>query len=635
MNVLPETAVSYADMIAKWKRDPERFWAAAASELTWDRSWDKTLDSSAKPTGRWFPGGRMNTCYNALDRHVEAGRGDQPALIYHSAMTGARASISYAALLDRVARVAGALAAAGIVAGDRVVIYMPMVPEAIIGMLACARIGAVHSVVFGGFSAHELAARIDDARPRVILSASCGLEPGRVVAYKPLLDQALALARHHVPLRVVLQRAECLAEPGGDGELDWAAFESAAQPVACTPLDASDPLYILYTSGTTGRPKGIVRDNGGHAVALHWSMGALYGIDPGDVFWAASDIGWVVGHSYIVYGPLLRGATTVLYEGKPVGTPDAAEFWRVIAEYRVKALFTAPTAMRAIKREDPALALAAGFDLGSLQALFLAGERCDPDTLQWAGTALGVPVIDHWWQTETGWALTGNPLGEGLFAVKPGSAGKAMPGWQLDIVDDEGRSRPAGEIGRIVCRLPLGPGALADLWNDHARFRADYLDPVPGCYLTGDAGFIDADGYVFVMTRIDDVINVAGHRLTTGTIEEVIASHPEVAECAVVGRHDALKGEVPFGFVCLKARPGSPDHKSVVDELTLLVRERIGPVAAFKQAVIVPRLPKTRSGKVLRGILRKIVNGEQWAAPATIDDPEILNEIARVIDARG
>jgi propionyl-CoA synthetase len=627
--------VSYADIIAAATSDPAGFWAAAAGELAWTRPWDRVLDDTGHPSGRWFTGGLINTCYNALDRHVDAGRGDASALIYHSAMTGARRVYSYSALRERVARMAGALAAAGVARGDRVVIYMPMVPEAVIGMLACARIGAIHSVVFGGFAPAELAARIDDAQPKIILCASCGLEPGRVVPYKPLLDRALALARHAVPLRVILQRAEGPATLAPGGETDWETFEGGGQPVGCTPVAATDPLYILYTSGTTGRPKGVVRDNGGHAVALHWSMQALYGIDPGDVFWAASDIGWVVGHSYIVYGPLLRGATTVLFEGKPVGTPDAAEFWRVVAAHRVKVLFTAPTAIRAIKREDPALALAADFDLTCLQALFLAGERCDPDTLQWASGRLGVPALDHWWQTETGWAMTGNPRGLGLLPVKPGSAGRAMPGWHLDIVDDGGQSRPPGETGKIVCRLPLGPGALTTLWNDEQRFNTDYLAPIPGCYLTGDAGAIDQDGNVFVMTRIDDVINVAGHRLTTGSIEEVLASHPAVAECAVVGRRDALKGEVPFGFVCLKVRPGQPAPDNVVAELVQLVRERIGPVAVFKEAVVVHRLPKTRSGKVLRRTLRQMVNGEAWVPPATIDDPAILDDIARVLGAAG
>ncbi|MEE4185658.1 MAG: AMP-binding protein [Gammaproteobacteria bacterium] len=631
---LAEIAVSYDDMIADWQRDPEGFWGTAARELSWARDYDTVLDTSEHPSGRWFSGGRINTCYNALDRHVAAGNGDRAALICHSAMTGDRLTLSYATLLERVAKLAGALRAAGVSQGDRVIIYMPMVPQAVIAMLACARIGAVHSVVFGGFAARELADRIDDAKPKVVLSASCGLEPGRTVAYKPLLDEALRLATHDVQLRVILQRAACPVELAGAGEVDWNDFEAGGEPVPCVDLEATAPLYILYTSGTTGRPKGIVRDNGGHAVALHWSMGALYGIDPADVFWAASDIGWVVGHSYIVYGPLLRGATTVLYEGKPVGTPDARAFWEVVADYKVKALFTAPTAMRAIKREDPTLALTGGYDLSCLQALFLAGERCDPDTLEWAGAALNVPVIDHWWQTETGWALTGNPLGVGLFAVRPGSAGKAMPGWNMDVVDADGQSLPPGETGRIVCRLPLGPGALLTLWNDSQRFENDYLSAVPGCYLTGDAGFIDSAGYIYVMTRIDDVINVAGHRLTTGTIEEVLASHPAVAECAVVGQRDALKGEVPFGFVCIKAQADALDPDTVVAELVQRVRDRIGPVAAFKQAIIVQRLPKTRSGKVLRGVMRKILNHEPWGIPPTIDDPAILSEISDALAAR-
>jgi propionyl-CoA synthetase len=635
MDVFEDKPLAYQDMIDRWHRDPDAFWAAAARELDWTQPWERVVDTGAAPTGRWFPGGRLNTCFNALDRHVDAGRGEQTALVYHSAMTGARTSLSYASLRDRVARLAGALAAAGVERGDRVVIYMPMIPEAVIAMLACARLGAIHSVVFGGFAARELAVRIDDAKPKVALTASCGLEPGRIVEYKPLLDEALQLAEHEVPLRVVCQRPEHRAELGGERELDWTDFEQAGRPVDCVPVDATDPLYVLYTSGTTGKPKGVVRDNGGHAVALHWSMGALYGIDPGDVFWAASDIGWVVGHSYIVYGPLLRGATTVLFEGKPVGTPDAGVFWEVVANYRVKALFTAPTAMRAIKRDDPGLELTREHDLASLHALFLAGERCDPDTLQWAAEGLGVPAIDHWWQTETGWALTGNPLGEGLFPVRAGSAGKPMPGWQMGIVDDAGQPQPAGEIGRIVCRLPMGPGALVTLWQDEARFSTDYLAPVPGHYLTGDAGYIDDDGYVFVMTRIDDVINVAGHRLSTGAIEEAISAHPAVAECAVVGHTDALKGEVPFGFLCLKAKHDSGSPDAVLAEVVALVREKVGPVAAFRQGIIVQRLPKTRSGKVLRGTLRKLVNGESWTIPATIDDPAILDEIAASIGGRG
>lgn len=626
--------MSYEQTVKIWRDDPDAFWSAAASGLVWERRWDKVLDTSAHPAGRWFPGARINTCYNALDRHIDNGSGTRAALIYHSAMTGARVEYSYSALRDRVARVAGALQRNGLARGDRAVIYMPMVPEAVIAMLACARIGAVHSVVFGGFAADELAARIDDAKPRIIISASAGLEPGRVVAYKPLLDRALQIAAHKPDLTVILQRSELEADLSPKGEVNWTDFESSGMPVDCVPVAATDPLYILYTSGTTGRPKGVVRDNGGHAVALHWSMKSLYDIGPGDVFWAASDIGWVVGHSYIVYGPLLSGATTVLYEGKPVGTPDAAAFWRVVAEHKVKVMFTAPTAIRAIKREDPDLTMASQHDLSSLRALFLAGERCDPDTLEWSGRMLGVPVIDHWWQTETGWAIAGNLLGEGLFEVKPGSAGKQMPGWQVEVVDDAGEPLPAGSIGTISCALPLGPGALTTLWGADQRFHDAYFSALPGRYSTGDAGYVDEEGYIFVMTRIDDVINVAGHRLSTGAIEEVIATHPDVAECAVTGVHDPIKGQAPFGFLCLNSGDLQRSTEELVAEVVALVRQRIGPVASFKQAVVVQRLPKTRSGKILRGILRRIVDGESYELPATIDDPLILEEIRAAVEGR-
>jgi len=605
--------------------DPESFWAEAARGIDWAREWDRVLDDSAAPFYRWFAGGELNTCYNAVDRHVDAGRGDEPALIFDSAMTGTKRALTFAELLDETARLAGALADLGVVKGDRVIIYMPMIPEAAIAMLGCARLGAIHSVVFGGFAANELATRIDDARPKVILSASCGLEPGRVVAYKPLLDEAIAMAQHAPDASIVLQRDE-LEAGMGEHDLDWHETVGAAKPHDCVNVAATDPLYILYTSGTTGQPKGIVRDNGGHAVALHWSMQAIYGVDAGDVFWAASDVGWVVGHSYIVYGPLLRGCTTVMFEGKPVGTPDAGEFWRVIAEHRVKAMFTAPTALRAIRRADPDGELLRTHDLSAFATQFLAGERCDPETLHWAERQLGVPVIDHWWQTETGWAIAGNTVGLGQFPVRAGAAGRPMPGWDVRVLAESGHTLKEGEPGAIVCRLPMPPGSAPTLWNADARFREAYLERFPGFYESGDAGFIDDDGYVFVMSRTDDVINVAGHRLSTGAIEEVLAAHPDVAECAVTGIRDALKGHVPLGFLCLKAG-AERDAADVVLESVELVRSRIGPVAAFKQAVVVERLPKTRSGKILRGTLRRMADGDEYKVPATIDDPEILAEI--------
>jgi propionyl-CoA synthetase len=616
--------------MTEWRQDPERFWEKAAENLHWDGRWDRVLDTAAGPAGRWFAGGRINTAFNCLDRHVEDGAGDRTALIFDSVMTGNQRRYSYRELRDQVAVLAGALSARGVGPGDRVVIYMPMVPEAVIAMLACARLGAVHSVVFGGFAAPELAVRIDDAKPKAILSASCGLEPGRIVAYKPLLDSALDLSDHQPDFCVVLQRPELAADLRENRDVDWADFVADTEPADCIPVLATDPLYILYTSGTTGQPKGIVRDNGGHAVALLWSMEHLYGVDPGDVYWAASDIGWVVGHSYIVYGPLLRGATTVLFEGKPVGTPDAGVFWRVISDYQVKTLFTAPTAVRAIKREDPDGLFLRDHDTSSLRALFVAGERCDPDTLGWSGERLGIPVIDHWWQTETGWAIAGNPLGTGLFPVRPGSAGKAMPGWDVQVLDEKKQPVAEGDIGSIVCRLPLPPGALATLWNAADRFDQAYLEAFPGYYQTGDAGYIDKDGYLYVMTRTDDVINVAGHRLSTGAIEEVIASHPDVAECAVTGVHDDLKGQVPMGFLCLKAGV-TRSADDILRETVALVRERIGPVAAFKRVLLVERLPKTRSGKILRATLRAIVDGEAYDIPATIDDPAILDEITESV----
>ena len=613
--------------------DPNAFWAQAAGDIHWDKRWTRVLDDRGAPIHRWFTGGKLNTCFNAVDRHVVAGRGDRPALIFDSAMTGEKRTLTFAQLQDATARAAGALAGFGVSVGDRVIIYMPMVPEAAIAMLACARLGAVHSVVFGGFAANELATRIDDAKPKVVVSASCGLEPGRVVAYKPLLDAAIEHAAHKPEACIILQRAECAAGMTGRDH-DWHEVVAAAAPHACVPVAATDPLYILYTSGTTGQPKGIVRDNGGHAVALNWSMQAIYGVDTGDVFWAASDVGWVVGHSYIVYGPLLRGCTTVMFEGKPVGTPDAGEFWRVIADYGVKAMFTAPTAIRAIRRADPDGKLLKKHDLSRYATQFVAGERCDPETLHWLERQLGVPVIDHWWQTETGWAIAGNPVGLGMFEVRAGAAGRAMPGWDVQVLDDDGRPVPSGETGAIVCRLPMPPGSAPTIWNAERRFHEAYLQRFPGFYQTGDAGFIDEDGYVFVMSRTDDVINVAGHRLSTGAIEEVLAAHPDVAECAVTGIRDALKGQVPLGFLCLKAG-ADRESEDVVTESIGLVRARIGPVAAFKQAVVVERLPKTRSGKILRGTLRRMADGDAYTVPATIDDPAILTEIAARLAAIG
>jgi len=624
----------YDAVYGAWRRDPEAFWARAAEDIDWEKKWDKVLDGANPPFYRWFVGGKVNTCYNALDRHVAGGRAEQLALIYDSPVTGQKRTYTYRALRDEVAKLAGAIAALGVTAGDRVIIYMPMIPEAAMAMLACARLGAVHSVVFGGFAANELATRIDDAKPKLVLSASCGLEPGRVVAYKPLLDGAIALSRHKPQACIIVQRPQqtCALVKGRD--FDWHEVVAKARPADCVPVAATDPLYILYTSGTTGAPKGIVRDNGGHLVALNWSMGNIYGVKPGEVYWAASDVGWVVGHSYIVYAPLIHGNTTILYEGKPVGTPDAGAFWRVIAEHKCVAMFTAPTAFRAIKREDPKGELIRHYDLKHFRTLFLAGERCDPDTLFWAQQHLNVPVIDHWWQTETGWAIAANCLGLGQLPVKPGSPTKAAPGYDLQVLDAQGKAVKPGEIGAIVVKLPLPPGSFPTLWNADQRYRESYMNDYPGCYKTGDAGYIDEDGYVFVMARTDDVINVAGHRLSTGAIEEVLASHPDVAECAVIGAADQLKGQVPLGFLVLKAGVDRPDQE-IVAETVKLVRERIGPVAAFKAATVVKRLPKTRSGKILRGTMQKIADGEDYKAPATIDDPAILPEIADALRGIG
>ncbi|HUN49191.1 MAG TPA: propionyl-CoA synthetase [Stellaceae bacterium] len=624
----------YEEIFRRSLADPEGFWGEAAEAIDWERRWDKVLDHSRPPFSLWFKGGRLNTCWNALDRHVERGRAEQVALIYDSPVTGEIRRFTYRELRDEVALLAGALAGLGIAKGDRVLIYMPMVPEAAMAMLACARIGAIHSVVFGGFAAPELATRIDDARPKVILSASCGIELQRVLAYKPLLDAAIDLATSKPAACVVLQRPQARAALVKGRDHDWRELVATAKPADCVPVEATDPLYILYTSGTTGIPKGIVRHNGGHAVALNWSMANIYGIKPGETWWTASDVGWVVGHSYIVYAPLLYGCTSILFEGKPVGTPDAGVFWRIVSQHGAVALFTAPTAFRAIKREDPEGELIRKYDLSKFRALFLAGERADPPTVEWAQQQLRVPVIDHWWQTETGWPITANPAGIELMPVKPGSSTKPMPGWDLRVLDPEGHEVKRGEIGALVLKLPLPPGALPTLWNADDRFRQSYLDEYPGYYQTADAGYIDEDGYVFVMTRTDDIINTAGHRLSTGGIEEVLASHPDVAECAVIGVHDTLKGQVPIGFLVLKAGVRKTPA-TVAAEAVQLVRDRIGPVASFKTALVVQRLPKTRSGKILRGTMRKIADGEDYRMPATIDDPAILAEIAEDLKGAG
>jgi propionyl-CoA synthetase len=624
----------YPDVYAAWQRDPQAFWAEAAEGITWDRRWDRVFDPDRGNFGQWFAGARFNTCYNALDRHVAAGRGEQAALIWDSPMTGRIERFSYAVLRDRTARVAGALRRLGVGPGDRVVIYMPMVPEAAIAMLACARLGAVHSVVFGGFAAAELAKRIEDATPRVIVSASCGLEPGRVVPYKPLLDAAIAMSAHKPAATLILQREQAPAALIAGRDHDFAEAEAAATAAECVPIAATDPLYILYTSGTTGRPKGVVRDAGGHAVALHNSMRMIYGVDPGDTYWAASDVGWVVGHSYIVYAPLLAGCTSIMYEGKPVGTPDPGAFWRVCAEHGVRVLFTAPTALRAIKQQDPDGTHVARHDLGRLEALYLAGERCDPPTAIWAAEKLRIPVVDHWWQTETGWPITAGFRGLGLYPAKPGAGGRACPGYDVHALDDNGALLPRGHNGNLAVRLPLPPGCAPTLWQNADGYHAAYLADFPGWYRTGDAGTVDADGDVWVMGRTDDIINVAGHRLSTGAMEEVLASHPAVAECAVVGAADALKGQVPLGLVVLKAGV-TTDGAVICRELVALVRQRIGPVAAFRDARIVKRLPKTRSGKILRGTIRRLADGEPAPPPATIDDPAILDEIAAVLAEGG
>jgi len=624
----------YDQVYARSMSDPEGFWAEAAEDIYWDKRWDRVLDDTRKPFYRWFAGGVTNTCHNALDRHVEGGRGDQPALIYDSPVTSTVKSFSYRELRDRVAAFAGVLVAHGVAKGDRVLIYMPMIPEAAIAMLGCARIGAIHSVVFGGFAARELATRIDDAAPKLVVSASCGIEGRKVIPYLPLLEGAIEIAAHKPETCVIVQREALRAELKPGRDRDWDEAVAAATPADCVPVAATDPLYILYTSGTTGVPKGVVRDNGGHLVALKWSMKNVYGVDPGEVYWAASDVGWVVGHSYIVYAPLFHGCTSILYEGKPVGTPDPGAFWRVIAEHGVSTLFTAPTAFRAIKRDDPKAAYMKGHDLSRFRTLFLAGERSDPDTLQWAEKHLGVPVIDHWWQTETGWAIGANCVGLGMLPVKHGSPTKAVPGYDVRIVDDARNEVPRGDIGAIVIKQPLPPGCLPTLWRNDQGFIESYLADFPGYYKTADAGYLDEDDYLWIMSRTDDIINVAGHRLSTGGMEEVLSDHPEIAECAVIGVADALKGQVPVGFMVLNAGVNRA-HDEIVADVIAMVRERIGPVAAFKIATVVQRLPKTRSGKVLRGTMRKIADGEDYRVPATIDDPVILDEITVSLRAIG
>ena len=624
----------YEEAYSRSIEDPSGFWSEAAAGIDWHRKWDQVLDSSNPPFYRWFKGAELNTCYNALDRHADGGRGDQKALIYDSPVTGQIKSFTYTELRERVARCAGGLKTLGVEKGDLVLIYMPMIPEAVISMLACARIGAVHSVVFGGFAARELATRINDARPVCVITASCGIEPGRIVEYKPLLDAAIELADHKPRVCVMVQRAMAEAPMIEGRDIDWDEVMTSAQPTDCVPVAATDPLYILYTSGTTGLPKGVVRDNGGHAVALKWSMKNVYGIDPGEVYWAASDIGWVVGHSYIVYAPLFHGCTTILFEGKPVGTPDAGAFWRVISQHQVTALFTAPTAFRAIKQQDPNGEHIKKYALDGFRTLFLAGERADADTVKWAEHHLRVPVIDHWWQTETGWAIGANCIGLGMLPVKYGSATKAVPGFDVHVLDKNRRPVKPGKIGTIVIKLPLPPGCLPSLWNNDEGFKQSYLSDFPGYYLTADAGYIDEDGYIFVMSRTDDIINVAGHRLSTGAMEEVLAGHPDVAECAVIGVAEKVKGQVPLGFVVLTAGVERADA-DIVKELVAMVREQIGPVAAFTSAVVVKRLPKTRSGKILRGTMCKIADGEEYRVPATIDDPAVLDEIGAALQGIG
>ncbi|RVJ14192.1 AMP-binding protein [Sinorhizobium medicae] len=631
-------ASRYREVYAAWKADPQGFWADAASAIDWIKQPERVFDPEGGTYGHWFPDGMTNTCHNCLDRHVEAGRGEQPALIYDSPVTGVTEKISYADLLADVKAMAAIYHELGVVKGDRIIIYMPMIPQAAIAMLAAARIGAVHSVVFGGFAANELAVRIDDCQAKLVVSASCGLEPGRTVAYKPLLDQAIETATHKPAHCLIYQRGMLDAAMVQDRDIDFAEALAEAkdkgEEAPCASVASTDPLYVLYTSGTTGQPKGVVRDNGGHMVALRWSMEHFFGVNAGEVFWAASDIGWVVGHSYIVYGPLLNGSTSILFEGKPVGTPDPGTYWRVISEHGVAVTFTAPTALRAIRKDDPEANHVQRYDLSKFRALYLAGERADPDTIRWAERALKVPVIDHWWQTETGWPVAGNPLGLGLLPVKYGSPAVPLPGYDVQVVDDAGHPVGSGTLGNVVIKLPLPPGCLPTLWNADRRFHAAYLEEYPGFYKTADAGYVDDDGYIFIMARTDDIINVAGHRLSTGAMEEVCASHPDVAECAVIGIADSLKGQVPAGFLVVNANV-SRETAEIEKEVIALVRERIGPVAAFRTAVCVKRLPKTRSGKILRSTIQKIIDRQPWKMPATIDDPAILEEIADVLRAKG
>jgi len=626
---------AFDDAYRRSMDDPEGFWGDVAEDVRWIKKWDRVLDSSNKPFYRWFSGAEVNTCFNAVDRHVEEGRADQLALIYDSPVTGNTVrTYTYKQLLDEVAGFAGVLKANGVEKGDRVLIYMPMVPEAAIAMLACARIGAIHSVVFGGFASNELAVRIDDAKPKVIVSATCGIEVGRVIEYMPLLNGAIDMAAHKPNHCIILERPEFKTVLSEGRDIDWATAMESAVPAECVPVLATDPLYILYTSGTTGEPKGVVRDNGGHLVALKWSMKNIYGVDPGDVYWAASDVGWVVGHSYIVYAPLFHGCTTILYEGKPVGTPDAGAFWRVISDHKVNVMFTAPTAFRAIKREDPDGKLIQDYDLSHFRHLFLAGERTDSDTLHWAEEKIGVPVIDHWWQTETGWSIAANCIGLHAFPVKPGSPTKAVPGWDVQILDENVTPVKDGVIGAICIKLPLPPSSLPTLWNADDRFIESYLTEFPGFYKTADAGYRDEDGYLYIMARTDDIINVAGHRLSTGGMEEVLSKHPDVAECAVIGVADDLKGQLPVGFLVLKVGVDK-DHADIISEVITMVRDQIGPVAAFKTASVIDRLPKTRSGKILRGTMQKIADNEDYKMPATIDDPAILDEIKEALEGIG
>ena len=626
--------MSYAEVYESWKSDPEAFWMEAAKAIDWVKAPTRALNDENAPLYEWFTDAQVNTCYNALDRHVEAGNGERTAIIYDSPITNTKHTISYAELLTRVASLAGALRAKGVEKGDRVIIYMPMVPEALEAMLACSRLGAVHSVVFGGFAANELAVRIDDCQPKAIIAASCGLEPGRVVHYKPLVDGAIDLAAHKPEFCVIFQREQEVAKLEEGRDFDWHAFQYGVDPAECVPVSGDHPAYILYTSGTTGAPKGVIRPTAGHLVALNWTMKNVYNVNPGDVFWAASDVGWVVGHSYICYGPLIHGNTTIVFEGKPVGTPDAGTFWRVISEHNVKSFFTAPTAIRAVKREDPTGELIKDYDLSCLNVLYLAGERADPDTIEWAQKTLNVPVIDHWWQTETGYAIVANPMGIAPLPVKIGSPSVAMPGYDVQILDEAGHQMPTRELGAIAIKLPLPPGTLPNLWNAEDRFRKSYLTTFPGYYETGDAGMIDEDGYLYIMARTDDVINVAGHRLSTGAMEEVLAAHPDVAECAVIGVSDQLKGQMAVGFLCLNTG-ANRDHADVVSEVVKLVRQKIGPVAAFKLALVVDRLPKTRSGKILRGTMVSIADNKPYKMPATIDDPAILDEIKTALQTIG